>query len=155
MTANEPNAFIQTTFPKGRKGEDRLIMKITGGSVKLIIDITPKVYGPFVSTENDRRVLYLQVLMTLYGALIASLLWYKKFRTGLEYIGFEFNPYDVCVANHQTICKQHTVRFHVDVVMSSHFNKRVNDNFADWLNHMYAAHGPVKAVREKFTTAWE
>ena len=31
--------------------------------------------------------------------LILALLWYKRFRQDLKKIGFEFNPYDPCVAN--------------------------------------------------------
>jgi hypothetical protein len=39
------------------------------------------------------------MLMALYGMLIASILYYKKFRKDIESIGFEVNPYDICVAN--------------------------------------------------------
>ncbi len=67
----------------------------------------------------------------------------------MEKIGFEFNPYDPCVANRQVQGKQHTVRFHVDDLMSSHVNKKVNDEFLEWLNKMYGEHGKVKATRGK------
>jgi hypothetical protein len=43
--------------------------------------------------------------------------------------------------------KQHTVRFHVDDVMSSHVDKKVNDDFEVWLNKKYGKHGKVKSVR--------
>ena len=60
---------------------------------------------------------------------MASLFWYKKFRKGLESVGFEFNAYDPCVANRIVDGKQHTVRFHVDDILSSHVDRNVNDEF--------------------------
>jgi len=45
--------------------------------------------------------------------------------------------------------KQHTVRFHVDDLMSSHVDPQVNTNFLKWLNRMYGHHGAVKATRGK------
>ena len=41
--------------------------------------------------------------------------------------------------------KQQTVHFHVDNLMSSHVNEKVNDNFLIWLNKKYGSHGEVKA----------
>jgi hypothetical protein len=77
------------------------------------------------------------------------MLFYKKFRKDLESIGFEFNKYDPCVANRVKYGNQHTVRFHVDDVMSSHLIRRVNDEFLRWLNRTYGKHGEVKSTRGK------
>jgi hypothetical protein len=85
--------------------------------------------------------------VALFGMLVASLLWYKKFRGDLEGIGFEFNPYDPCVANRTVSNKQHTVCFHVDDLMSSHMDPKVNDDFLVWLNKLYGNYGAVKATR--------
>ena len=41
--------------------------------------------------------------------------------------GFEVKPYDPFVANWMKNGKQHTIRFHVDEVLASHVDKRVND----------------------------
>jgi hypothetical protein len=65
----------------------------------------------------------------------------------LEKIDFKFNPYDDCVANHSVKGGQQMVRFHINDLMSSHKNAKVNDDFAKWLNGMYGKHGPVKVVR--------
>jgi hypothetical protein len=37
----------------------------------------------------------------LYGIMVASLLYYKKFVKCLKSKGFKLNPYDPCVANKQ------------------------------------------------------
>jgi hypothetical protein len=105
------------------------------------------VYGPYVVYEKGGKVLYCEVLQALYGMLMAALLWYKHLRNDLEGIGFEFNPYDPCVANRTMAELQHTVRFHVDDLMSSHLHSKVNDEFEEWLNEMYGKHGAVKCTR--------
>ena len=58
---------------------------------------------------------------------IAALLWYKKFKLDIDKQGFKFNPYDACVANKIVNKKQHTVQFHMDDLMSSHEDSKVND----------------------------
>ena len=79
MSNDVPNAFIQTLMPKVKDGEERVIMKITGVLVDLLVELAPEIYGPFVMYENGKKVLYVQVLHALYGMLIAALLWYKTF----------------------------------------------------------------------------
>jgi len=150
MTADIPNAFIQASLENLKDGDEKVIMKVTGMLTDLLIKVAPDVYSPFVVYENGRKVLYLQVLKALYGMLQAALLWYKKFRSDLESIGYIFNPYDPCVANKMIDGKQHTIRFHVDDLMASHVSKTINDKFLEWLNKMYGHCGEVKATRGDF-----
>jgi hypothetical protein len=150
MTADVPNAFVQTPMPETKDGEARIIMKITGVLVDLLVEMAPEIYGNFVVYEKNKKILYVEVLKALYGMLVSALLWYKKFREDLEKIGFKFNPYDPCVANRDVRGKQHTIRFHVDDVMSSHVEPRVNDEFEKWLNATYGDYGKVKTVRGHF-----
>ena len=146
MCVDIPNAFIQARLPNADVGE-RIIMKITGVLVDILIDVAPNVYSGYVVYDRGKKVLYVEVLKAIYGMLIAALVWYRKFRTDLESIGFEFNPYDACVANRLVNDKQHTIRFHVDDLMSSHEDYRVNDQFYSWLNDMYGKIGDVKEHR--------
>ena len=78
-------------------------------------------------------------------------MYYKKFRTDIESIGFEVNPYDICVANRTIDGKQHTVTWHVDDLKSSHMDPKVNDKFQTWCEKVYGsdALGYVKVVRGK------
>ena len=145
MTADVPNAFVQTEMDI-KEGEEKVIMKITGVLVDMLIQINTE-YGKHVVYENGRKVMYVQLLRALYGMLQSSLLWYRKFRKELEEEGFVFNNYDPCVANRTKRGKQHTIRFHVDDVMSSHVDKRVNDDFEKWLQKKYGGFKPVVAVR--------
>jgi hypothetical protein len=42
MTCDIPNAFIQAYLPKKEPGEDRVVMKITGVLVDMLVDINPE-----------------------------------------------------------------------------------------------------------------
>jgi hypothetical protein len=57
MTADIPNAFIQTAMPQPKEGEERVIMKITRVLVHLLVQMAPEVYGPYVVFENGKKVL--------------------------------------------------------------------------------------------------
>ena len=150
MCGDVPNAFIQALIPNAEKdGNERVIMKITGVLVDMLVQLNPEMYGPYVVYENGRKVLYVQVLRALYGMLQAALLWYKKFRSELEEEGFKFNPYDPCVANRMRKGSQHTIVFHVDDIKSSHKLPKVNDDFAEWLQKKYGTHGAVAIHRGK------
>jgi hypothetical protein len=148
MTADAPNAYIQTPL-ETKDGEDRVIMKITGVLVDMLVQLNSELYGPHVVFENGKKVVYVQVLRAIYGMLISSLLWFQKIQADLKDVGFEFNPYDPCVANRMINGKQHTVRFYVDDLMSSHEDPKVNDEFLAWLNKKDGSYGKVKATRGK------
>jgi hypothetical protein len=125
MTCDIPNAFIQAYLPKKEPGEDRVVTKITGVLVDMLVNINPELYGPAVVLENQKKVLYVEVLKAIYGMLEAALLWYKTFRKDLKDNGFVFNPYDPCVANKKVQGSQQTIVFHVDDLKSSHKSKSV------------------------------
>ena len=151
MSVDIPNAFIQTEMPEVKEGKDRVIMKITGLLVDYMIQLNP-MYRDYVVYENGRRVIYVVILRAIYGMLEASLLWYKKLRGDLENYGFVFNPYDPCIANKMVNGKQQTIRFHVDDLLSSHVDPKVNDSFYEWMNQKYGNLKKVTCTRGKVHT---
>ena len=64
MSSDIPNAFIQTKMPKinVEQGDERIIMKITGKLVDVLIAIAPEVYSGFVVFENGKKIIYVVVL---------------------------------------------------------------------------------------------
>jgi hypothetical protein len=134
MALDIPNAFVQTEISLDG---DQIIMKIRGP----LVDID----------EGKHKIMYVRMLKAFYGMLISSILYYKKFRKDIESIGFEVNPYDICVANQKVNGKQQTVTWHVDDLKLSHVDSRVNDNFAQWCENTYGSDdlGHVKVVRGK------
>ena len=145
-TFDIPNAFIQTHVDERDSQGDRIVMKIRGAMVDMLIEIDPE-YEDFVAVENGQRVLYVHILRAIYGMLMSGLLFYKKFRASIEKIGYEVNPYDPCVANKIINGKQHTISWHVDDLKSSHVDPKVNDDFHKWLQKEYGQVREVTATR--------
>jgi hypothetical protein len=143
MTCDIPNAFIQALMPEVKDGDERVMIKITGVLVDILVELNPEPYGPCVVYERNRKVLYVQVMRAIYEMLEAAILWYKKFQGELEEKGLKFNPYDPCVANRTEKGSQHTLLFHVDDLKSSHKDSKVNDQFDKWLQEDYGEHGEV------------
>jgi hypothetical protein len=98
----------------------------------------PDVYGPYVTVgKKGEKQLLIQCLTALYGTMVASLLYYKKFVKSLKLKGFKLNPYDPCVANKQVKGEQLTVCFHVDDCKISHLSPKVVDKTIEWLRLEY------------------
>jgi hypothetical protein len=92
-----PNAFIQTRV---KNEKDMAFIKIQGFLVDILVEIAPDVYKSLVSIKNKGiKQLLLQCQNALYGTMVASLLYYRKFVKSLTDIYFAINPYDPCVAN--------------------------------------------------------
>ena len=126
-------------------GKEWVTMKIAGVLVDMLVQLNPEIYGPYIVFEKQQKVIYVQVLKAIYGMLQAALLRYNKFREELEKEGLEFNPYVPCAGNRTNNGSQHMIRFHVDDVISSHINPKVNDDFEEWLQAKYGEHDKVKA----------
>ena len=69
--------------------------------------------------------------------LVASLLYYRKSFKSLTSIGFEFNPYDPCMANKMIGGKQMTIAFHVDGCKLSHKDPKKMNLMIAWLKEEY------------------
>jgi hypothetical protein len=104
----------------------------------MLLDIAPSVDTPYVTTDRKgAKQLIVQCQNAMYGTMMASLLYYKKFSKSLKSVGFEFIPYDPCVANKQISGQQMTICFHVDDCKLSHKSPKVNDHMIRWLKREY------------------
>ena len=147
-TVDIPNAFIQTEIDERDKDGDRVIMKIQGPMVDLLIQIDPT-YEDFVVHERGVKTLYVHILRALYGLLESALRYYQKWRADLESYGFKINPYDICVANKMVDNAQMTVSWHVDDVKVSHINPNHVDEFIAWATAEYGKQSPLTVTRGK------
>ena len=130
-----PNAFVQTKISDEK---DMAIIRIRGTLVEILMQIAPDVYRPYVSKDKKGNMqLIVQCLNALYGTMMASLLYYRKFSKSLTNKGFEINPYDPCVANKMIDGKQMTICYHVDDCKTSHEDSEVNDRMIEWLRSEY------------------
>ena len=80
MINNVPNDSVQALVTQD-EGNKRIIMKIQGALVYILCKISPEIYESYVRFDhkNKENILYVRILRDLYGMLIASLLYYKKF----------------------------------------------------------------------------
>jgi hypothetical protein len=113
-----PNEFVQTIV---KDEKDKALICICGPLVDILVSIAPNVYRPYVTVgKKGKKQLLVQCLTALYGTMVASLLYYRKFVKSLKSKGFKFNPYDPCVANKQVNGEQLTVCFHMEDCKISH-----------------------------------
>lgn len=73
----------------------------------------------------------MQLAKALYGCVVSALLWYELFSDTLKGIGFEINPYDMCVANKMINGKQCTIVWYVDDVKVSHEDENIVKDIMD------------------------
>ena len=80
-----PNDFLQTPVPQYKRYK-RIIMKIQGALVDILCDISPEMYEPYIRfyKNNRYKIIYVSMLKALKGMIIASLLYYKKFRKDIK-----------------------------------------------------------------------
>jgi hypothetical protein len=84
-----------------------VVIKIRGVLVDILV---PDVYKPFVSrNKKGIKQLWLQFQNALYGTMVASLLYYRKFVKSLTDIDFAINLYDPCIANNTIEGQQMTI----------------------------------------------
>jgi hypothetical protein len=136
-TVDIPNAFVQTVVADEEE-DYRVIVRLRGRIVDILCEIASETYLPFVTAnKKGERILIVQCMNALYGTMVASLLYYKKFVRGLKREGFRLNPYDACVANKRVDGKVLTILFHVDDCKISHKSSKVVDDAIEWLRAEY------------------
>jgi hypothetical protein len=102
-----PNVCVQTRVENEK---DMAFIKICGVLVDILVEIAPDVYKSYISRDNKgTKQLLVQCQNALYGTMVASLLYYRKFVKSLMDNGFIINSYDPCAANKIIEGKQMTI----------------------------------------------
>ena len=92
-----PNAFIQTRV---QHKKDMSIIKSIVVIVDTLLEISPDIYDSYVNTYcKGLRQLVVQCQNSIYGTIMASLMYYQNFGKSLEMEEYEFNPYDLFITN--------------------------------------------------------
>ena len=78
--------------------------------------------------------------------LVSAMLFYCKLTKALLSYGFELNLYDPCVANKIVNGEQLRICWHVDDLKSHHIDPKVNDEFLQWIKHMFRQLREVKTT---------
>jgi hypothetical protein len=77
MTIDIPNAFVQTSAGLTKDGK-RIIMKIRGSLVDMLVELDSQTYKEHVLLENGSKILYVYVQKSIYGMLQSALLFIKN-----------------------------------------------------------------------------
>jgi hypothetical protein len=144
MTIDIPGAFMHVDI-------DELIhVRLEGPMAELLTQVDPDKYRTYMSEENGKQVLYVELQKALYGTLQAALLFWENLTEFLtEELGFTVNPYDSCVVNKMIDGKQCTIIWHVDDLKMSHVKQSVLEDVADRLNAKYGQETPLVMHRGK------
>ena len=121
-TVDIPGAFMQGDQ------DETMHMRLEGTLAELLTKCDPKLYRQYVITENNKPVLYVELIKALYGTLRAALIFWRKLTSKLVEWGFTINPYDWCVANKQINGQQCTLVWHVDDMKISHVDTKIVDD---------------------------
>jgi hypothetical protein len=66
--------------------------------VDILVKIAPDIYKSYITTDKKGTKQWLvQCQNALYGTIVASLLYYRKFTKSLTSVRFKINPYDPCI----------------------------------------------------------
>jgi hypothetical protein len=132
-TCDIPGAFLHAEM------DEVVHMRIDGPLARLLVNIDPKLYEPFLTFEEGKPVIYVKLEKALYGTLQASLLFWRNLSGYLIEQGFVLNPYDECVANKIVSGKQCTIVWHVDDLKISHEDKSVVESVVALLQKKYGS----------------
>ena len=96
--------------------------------------------------ENGVKVLYLQVLKSLYDCVESTLLWYDMYTKTLKSLGFIINPYDRCIKNSVIDSKHFTIAWYANVNKVSQVEEKVNTKIIGKIAEHF---GEIIVSREK------
>ena len=136
-TVDIPGAFMQ-----GNQDET-VHMRLEGTLAELLTKCDLKLYCQYVVTENNKPVLYVELIKALYGTLRAALIFWRKLTAKLIEWGFTINPYDWCVANKQINGQQCTLVWHVDDMKISHADSKVVEAIINMLEQEFGKEAPL------------
>ena len=137
MVADVAGAFLNGDV------KEMILMRFIGEMVDYIVAANPEKYGPYVTWENGKKVLYVQLLKSIYGCMQSALIWYQMFTMCLKYLGYELNKYDMCVANKIVNGHQLTVAYYVDDLYATHKQTEALEELRDQLESQF---GKMEAV---------
>ena len=120
--------------------------------VDKLLEIDHDLYASYVSMENGKKVMYVELLKALYGTLQAARLFWEKLQAKLvNKWGFTPNRYDSCVVNKVVGGRQLTIAWHVDDLKISHEEEDALDEFISMMEEEFGedsplsvSHGPIQ-----------
>ena len=101
--------------------------RLCGVLADVLVNIYPSKFTDKVDLEGGQKVIYVVLKNSLYGALIASLLFWIDLSGALRSWVFDTNPYEICVMNNTVGGKQCIICCQVENINISHVIPEVLD----------------------------
>jgi len=143
MSADGPSAFAQTQSD-AEDGDEHIDFTIAGASVDAILNNNPHLHGGFAVHENVRKEPCVKVPRSSHDMALST-----SSSSG-EILTRKILPATLVTHVQPTGLSQDTnkkTRLHVNDVMSSHTEAKVNNDFEEWQNNTQGEHGEVKHAR--------
>ena len=130
---------LQSLTPPARsfrrlfKKKDMEIIKLRGILVDILCKISSYYKAYVTRSKRGVKQFLLRCQNSLYGSMLASLLYYRKFTNSLTILVFEINPYVMCVDNKVIDSSQMSICFHVDDCKLINRESKANNCMIKWL----------------------
>ena len=111
-TCDVPEAYLYAKLLP-RVNNKRVFMKLTGNFVDIMHKINLEDTNN-ITTENGKKILYLEILRALHSCIEFPLRWYKLYSETLSKEGLIINQYNKCVANKIINRKQCIILWYAD-----------------------------------------
>ena len=129
--------------------DDFVLIRLSGDDIDMMCNANPA-YEKFVTNNNGRRTLFLQLKKALYGCVKSALLWYRLFHDPLQDLGFTLNPYDPCVANANIKGSQCTIVWYVDNNKVSHKDQAVVNDLIQCIEAKFGHMAKTQGDKHEF-----
>ena len=139
---NVPVVFMQVDM-------DELVhVQFEGEMVDKLLEIENDLYASYVSVENGKEVMYVELLKALYGTLRAAQLFWEKLQAKLvNEWGFSPNRYNSCVVNKMVDGRQLTMAWHVDDLKILHEKEEALNEFIGMMEDEFGQDTPLSISR--------
>ena len=122
--SNIPGAFLQMDMVH----VNRIVrIRLWGVLVDLLVKIDLVKFSEKLVLEGGQKVIYSSLKKALYGALIASQIFWRDLSGALGSWVFDTNLYDSCIMNKTMDKKYSTIFWHVDDLKRLHVSPKVVD----------------------------
>ena len=129
--------------------KDEVIMDIIGEEVDIFCEIDPSL-AEFLVMKRVQKILHVQLDKALYGCVQLALLWYELYSSNLKYMGFDLNPYNMCVANANIDVKHCTVCWYLGDNKIIHVNPKVVDKVIETIEGNFGKMPQTRGDKHNF-----
>ena len=123
-TFDIPGAYLHDFLPDNKN----IIMVLRNEFAEIMCEVNPEYKEHAIHLKNRKTIIYLTVVLAIYGCIELALCWYNLYTTILKDEGFEIKPHCRCIANKDIEGKQCTVAWYVNANKLSHVNSKVVDH---------------------------